>query len=167
VDPSTDLSGSGSTDSPTLRGNHDNLLFSLKRSIRSTDHFSEVEEYFDGDISLQLQIGGRQLDKASTNRMGDFNAILDFPPAPKLGPLMKLIPEKATPAELNGEKLFERDAASAIRPRSPPDNLMSHCMSKGLSRGRKDGPKPFFPAGHPRFTTLLPRQSTSDAGRYC
>ena len=84
-------------DTPTLRGNHNNLLFSSRRSIRSTDHFAEVEEYFDGDISLQPQIGGRQLDRPSTNRMGDFNSIIAWPPAPKLDRFGRLIASKASP----------------------------------------------------------------------
>jgi len=44
------------------------------------------------------------------SRMGDFNSILDCPRAPKLGPLGKLIPTKATTAELRGEKLFYGNA---------------------------------------------------------
>ena len=43
------------------------------------DHFAEVEEYFDGDTTLLAAIGGRDLQKAQTNHIGDFNAILDFP----------------------------------------------------------------------------------------
>ncbi|MGH7227544.1 MAG: cytochrome C, partial [Gemmataceae bacterium] len=101
------------TDTPTLRGNHNNLVFSSKRSIRSTVHFSEVEEYFDGDIALQLQVGGRQLDRPSTNRMGDFNSIVGWPPAPKLDRFGKLIAAKATAAELRGEVLFHGKAKCA------------------------------------------------------
>jgi cytochrome c peroxidase len=97
-------------DTPTLRGNHNNLVFSSRRSIRSTNHFAEVEEYFDGDIALQPQIGGRQLDRVSTNRMGDFNSIIGWPPAPKLDRFGKLIPSKATAAELRGEALFHGKA---------------------------------------------------------
>jgi hypothetical protein len=97
-------------DTPTLRGNHNNLLFSSRRAIRSMDHFSEVEEYFDGDITLQPQIGGRQLDRRSTNVMGDFNAIIGWPPAPKLDRFGKLIQSKASPAELRGEQLFNGKA---------------------------------------------------------
>ena len=93
-------------DTPSLRGNYNMQLLSSRRSIRATDHFAEVEEYFDGDISLQPQLGGRQLDKVSTNRMGDFNAIIAWPPAPKLDRYGRLIPAKATPAELRGESLF-------------------------------------------------------------
>src|SRR5262249_16185903 len=71
------------------------------------------EEYFDGDITLQPQIGGRQLDRPTTNRMGDFNSIIAWPPAPKLDRFGKLIPEKATGSELRGDKLF------TTKPQSP------------------------------------------------
>jgi cytochrome c peroxidase len=81
-------------DTPTMRGNFNLMQLSSKRSIRSMDHFSEVEEYFDGDPGLMQAIGPRGAQRQITNRMGDFNAILDFPPAPKLGPMMKLIREK-------------------------------------------------------------------------
>jgi cytochrome c peroxidase len=128
-------------DTPSLRGNHSNLLFSLKRSIRSTDHFAEVEEYFDGDIALQPQIGGRQLDKASTNRMGDFNSIIGFPPAPKLDRFGRLDPEKATPAELRGEKVFHTKArCAACHP--PPfylDNQMHDLRIEEFYPGRAEG----------------------------
>src|SRR6185369_7408248 len=93
-------------DTPTLRGNNTFLLYSLRRSIRSVDHFAEVEEYFDGDIGLAQQIGGREFNKGTTNVMGDFNAIIGFPPAPKLDRYGRLIPARATEAELRGEKLF-------------------------------------------------------------
>ena len=45
-------------------------------------------------------IGPRAVKREVSNRMGDFNAIIDNPPAPKLAPLMRLIPSKATEAEL-------------------------------------------------------------------
>ena len=93
-------------DTPTMRGNYAMLIFSSKRSIRSMDHFAEVEEYFDGDTTMLAAIGGRDLEKPQTNHVGDFNSIIDFPPAPKLDPTNHLIPDKATPAELRGEKLF-------------------------------------------------------------
>jgi cytochrome c peroxidase len=93
-------------DTPSLRGNYAFLLFSSKRSIRTLDHFAEVEEYFAGDTALLAAIGGRNLQKSQTNHMGDLNAILDFPPAPKLDAMNRLIPEKATPSELRGEALF-------------------------------------------------------------
>ncbi len=93
-------------DTPSLRGNNVMQLFSLKRSIRSLDHFAEVEEYFDGDIGLAQQIGGREFNRGTTNVMGDFNSIIGFPPAPKLDRFGHLIPGKATESELRGERLF-------------------------------------------------------------
>ncbi|MCK6482739.1 MAG: cytochrome C [Phycisphaerae bacterium] len=98
-------------DTPTLRGNYNLMLFSSKRSIRSMDHFAEVEEYFDGDVGgLGQPIGLANRQRQLTNRMGDFNAIIDFPPAPKLGPLMRLIPSLCSEQELRGEGLFHGKA---------------------------------------------------------
>ncbi len=103
-------------DTPTMRGNFNLMQLSLKRSIRSLDHFCEVEEYFDGDPGLMQAIGPRGVQRQITNRMGDFCAIIDNPPAPKLGPLMRLIPSKASPAELRGETLFHGKAKCADVP---------------------------------------------------
>lgn len=128
-------------DTPSLRGNFSNHVFSLKRSIRSTDHFAEVEEYFDGDISLQPQIGGRQLDKVSTNRMGDFNSIIDYPPAPKLDRFGRLDPAKGTAAELRGEALFN-GKAQCVRCHPAPyytDDAMHDLRVEEFYRGRAEG----------------------------
>ncbi len=128
-------------DTPTLRGNHNNQLFSSRRSIRSTDHFAEVEEYFDGDISLQPQIGGRQLDRASTNRMGDFNSIIAWPPAPKLDRLGRLIPAKATASELRGEALFHGKAKCSVCHPAPTfiDDRMHDLRVEEFYPGRAEG----------------------------
>jgi cytochrome c peroxidase len=128
-------------DTPTLRGNNVSLLYSLKRSIRSVDHFSEVEEYFDGDISLQLQLGGRQLDKVSTNRMGDFNSIIAFPPAPKLDQFGRLDPSRATASELRGEQLFFGKAKCAECHAAPyyTDNSMHDLCVENYYCGRAEG----------------------------
>ena len=133
-------------DSPSLRGNYLNEVFSLKRSIRSTDHFAEVEEYFDGDISLQPQVGGRQLDKVSTNRMGDFNSIIDFPPAPKLDRMGRLEPRKATEAELRGEALFHGKArcAGCHPPPHYTDNTLHDLRVEEFYPGRAEGPAKTF-----------------------
>jgi cytochrome c peroxidase len=129
------------TDTPSLRGNHSNLLFSSRRSIRSTDHFAELEEYFDGDIALQLQVGGRQLDRPSTNRMGDFNSIIGWPPAPKLDRFGRLIAAKATAAELRGEALFHGKAKCTVC-HPPPfylDNQMHDLRVEEFYPGRAEG----------------------------
>ena len=128
-------------DTPSIRGNHVNEIFSLKRSIRSLDHFAEVEEYFDGDISLQPKIGGRQLDKVSTNRMGDFQSIVAFPPAPKLDRFGRLDPAKATASELRGETLFFGKAKCAACHQAPYyiDNTMHDLKIEQFHVGRAEG----------------------------
>lgn len=129
-------------DTPSLRGNFNLMLFSSKRSIRSLDHFSEVEEYFDGDPGLMQAIGPRGVQKQISNRMGDFNAILDFPPAPKLGPLYRLLPEKSSTAELRGEKLF-RGKAQCVACHSGPAFVDDYMHDLGVERfykGRPEGP---------------------------
>ena len=129
-------------ETPSLRGNYNMMQFSSKRSIRSMDHFSEIEEYFDGDPGMQQAIGPRAVKREVTNRMGDFNAIIDFPPAPKLGPLYKLIPEKATARELRGEKLFHGKAECATCHYGPAftDDYMHDLQVERFYKGRPEGP---------------------------
>ena len=130
-------------DTPSLRGNYSMLIFSSKRGIRGMDHFSEVEEYFDGDTAMLAAIGGRNLEKAQTNHMGDFNSIIDFPPAPKLDALNRLIPEKSTASELRGEKIFNgkglcfqcHPAANQFQ-----DNSMHDLKVERFYPGRPEGP---------------------------
>ena len=112
------------------------------RSIRSLDHFAEVEEYFDGDPGLMQAIGPRSQQRQVTNRMGDFNAIIDFPPAPKLGPLMRLVPAKATPAELRGEELFHGKAQCVQCHYGPAftDDYMHDLRMERFYAGRPEGP---------------------------
>jgi hypothetical protein len=135
------------TDTPTLRGNFNLMQLSSKRSIRSMDHFAEVEEYFDGDPGLMQAIGPRAAQRQVTNRMGDFNAIIDHAPAPKLGPLMKLIPSKATAAELRGEKLFHGKAQCVTCHNGPAfvDDYMHDLQVERFYTGRPEGPIKTFP----------------------
>jgi cytochrome c peroxidase len=134
-------------DTPTLRGNNTSLMYSLRRSIRSVDHFAEVEEYFDGDIGLAQQIGGREFNKGTTNVMGDFNAIIAFPPAPKLDRYGRLIPSKATEAELRGEKLFFGKANCSTCHTAPyyTDNQMHDLRLEDFYLGRAEGWVKTFP----------------------
>lgn len=134
-------------DTPTMRGNFNLMQLSSKRSIRSLDHFAEVEEYFDGDPGLQQALGPRGAQRQITNRMGDFNAILDNPPAPKLGPLMKLIRSKATARELRGEKLFHGKAQCAKCHYGPAfvDDYMHDLKVERFYKGRPEGPIKTFP----------------------
>jgi cytochrome c peroxidase len=130
-------------DTPSMRGNYSFLLLSSKRSIRSMDHFGEVEEYFDGDTTMLAAIGGRTLQRGISNHIGDFNAIIDFPPAPKLDALNRLIPEKASAAELRGEKLFNGKAMCATcHPAAQQfqDNSMHDLKVERFYDGRPEGP---------------------------
>jgi cytochrome c peroxidase len=134
-------------DTPSMRGNFNLMQLSSKRSIRSMDHFAEVEEYFDGDPGLMQALGPRGAQKQITNRMGDFNSIIDFPPAPKLSPLMRLYPEKATASELRGEALF-LGKAKCIQCHSGPafvDDYLHDLQVERFYVGRPEGPIKTFP----------------------
>ena len=134
-------------DTPTMRGNYNLMQLSSKRSIRSMDHFAEVEEYFDGDPGMQQSIGPRAVKREVTNRMGDFNSIIDYPPAPKLNPLMRLIPELATEQELRGEELFHGKAQCAKCHYGPAfvDDYMHDLRVERFYVGRPEGPIKTFP----------------------
>jgi cytochrome c peroxidase len=134
-------------DTPTLRGNFNLMQLSSKRSIRSMDHFAEVEEYFDGDPGLMQAIGPRSQQRQVTNRMGDFNAIIDVPPAPKLSPLSKLHPARATPAELRGEKVFHGKGQCATCHYGPAfvDDYLHDLQVERFYGGRPEGPIKTFP----------------------
>jgi cytochrome c peroxidase len=79
--------------------------------------------------------------------MGDFNAILDYPPAPKLDPLMRLVPSKATASELRGEALFH-GRAQCVRCHDGPsfvDDYMHDLQVERFYAGRPEGPIKTFP----------------------
>ncbi len=134
-------------DTPTMRGNFNLMQLSSKRSIRSMDHFAEVEEYFDGDPGMQQAIGPRAAQRTVTNRMGDFNSIIDLPPAPKLTPLMKLDPKLATEAELRGEAIFRGKGQCATCHYGPSfvDDAMHDLRVERFYVGRPEGPIKTFP----------------------
>lgn len=134
-------------DTPSMRGNYNLLQLSSKRSIRSMDHFAEVEEYFDGDPGLMQALGPRGAQRQITNRMGDFNAILDFPPAPKLGPLGKLRRELASAAELRGESLFWGKGQCSQCHHGPAftDDYLHDLQVERFYQGRPEGPIKTFP----------------------
>ena len=132
---------------PSMRGNYNLMQLSSKRSIRSMDHFAEVEEYFDGDPGMMQHVGPRAAQRSVTNRMGDFNAIIDFPPAPKLNPLGKLIASKATKQEMLGEQLFFGKAKCGNCHYGPAftDDYMHDLQVDRFYRGRPEGPIKTFP----------------------
>lgn len=97
-------------DIPTLRGVNNQTLFGSQRSLRSVEDFTEFEQraaYFDGDHVIATKKGVNILERGSeVANMAEFQALLDFPPAPKLDTEGRLDPAKATPSELAGQELF-------------------------------------------------------------
>ncbi|MBN1846789.1 MAG: hypothetical protein JW810_13980, partial [Sedimentisphaerales bacterium] len=97
-------------DTPPLRGVNIQRLFGSQRALKSVEDFTEFEQraaYFDGDHVIASKKGINVLDRGSqVHFMAEFQALLDFPPAPKLNVFGKLDPEKASPAELRGQELF-------------------------------------------------------------
>ena len=93
-----------------MRGVSIQRLFGSQRGLKSVEDFTEFEQraaYFDGDHVMAAKKGVNILDRGSqVHFMAEFMAILDFPPAPKLDIYGELDKTKATPAELQGEAIF-------------------------------------------------------------
>ncbi len=146
-------------DTPSLRGVNVQRLFGSQRALKSVEDFTEFEQraaYFDGDPVIAAKKGVNVLDRGSqVHAMAEFQALLDFPPAPKLGWDGKLDPAKASEAELRGQQLFFGKAQCAVC-HVPPyytDNLMHNLrverfFAPRLIAGRMaaaDGPIKTFP----------------------
>jgi cytochrome c peroxidase len=97
-------------ETPALRGVDIQRLFGSQRALKSVEDFTEFEQraaYFDGDHVIAAKKGVNPLERGSqVHFMAEFEDILDFPPAPKLGWDGKLDPAKATAAELHGQEIF-------------------------------------------------------------
>ena len=97
-------------DTPSLRGMFNQQIHGSKRSLRSIEDFTEFEQrtaYFDGDHVLAAKKGVHLPDRASqVAMMAQMQNILDFPPAPKLDPFGRLLPDQATELELKGQEVF-------------------------------------------------------------
>lgn len=129
-------------DTPSLRGVHVARLFGSQRSLKSVEDFTEFEQraaYFDGDPVAAQKKGVTILERGSqVHFMGEFQDLLDFPPAPKLNVLGKLDPKKATPAELRGQELFFGKAQCAICHPAPyyTDNSMHNLRTERFYKPR-------------------------------
>ena len=146
-------------DTPTLRGVNIQRLFGSQRALKSVEDFTEFEQraaYFDGDPVLATKKGVNILERGSqVHFMAEFQALLDFPPAPKLNILGRLNPSLARESELRGEKLFFGKAQCATCHTAPyyTDNLMHNLQVERFFRpqtvnGRMasaDGPIKTFP----------------------
>jgi cytochrome c peroxidase len=146
-------------DTPTLRGVNIQQLFGSQRALKSVEDFTEFEQraaYFDGDPVIATKKGVNILERGSqVHAMAEFQALLDFPPAPKLGIDGKIDPRKGTESEMRGQALFFGKANCASCHPAPyyTDNLMHNLKTERFFKPRMingrmasaDGPIKTFP----------------------
>lgn len=146
-------------DTPSLRGVNIQRLFGSQRALKSVEDFTEFEQraaYFDGDPVIAQKKGVNVLERGSqVHAMAELQALLDFPPAPKLDLLGKLAPSAATEQELRGQELFFGKAQCSVCHPAPyyTDNLMHNLRTERfyepvMINGRQaaaDGPIKTFP----------------------
>lgn len=146
-------------DTPSLRGVNVQRLFGSQRALKTVEDFSEFEQraaYFDGDIVQAAKKGTNVLDRGGqVHLMSEFQALLDFPPAPKLDVFGKLDPAKATEAEMRGQEVFfgKGRCAECHVPPFYTDNLMHDLKTERFFEprmingrmARMDGPIKTFP----------------------
>ncbi len=146
-------------DTPSLRGVNVQRLFGSQRALKSVEDFTEFEQraaYFDGDPVIATKKGVNILERGSqVHFMAEFQALLDFPPAPKLDVFGRLDPDKATEAEQRGEAVFfgKGRCATCHVPPYYTDNLMHNLQTERFYEPRmingryaaSDGPIKTFP----------------------
>jgi len=146
-------------DTPSLRGVNIQRLFGSQRALKTIEDFTEFEQraaYFDGDPVIATKKGINILERGSqVHFMAEFQALLDFPPAPKLDVFGKLNPNKATRAEMRGQAVFfgKGTCAACHTPPYYTDNLMHNLRTERFYKpqminGRyaaADGPIKNFP----------------------
>lgn len=129
----------------SLRGVNIQRLFGSQRALKTVEDFTEFEQraaYFDGDIVLATKKGVNILERASqVHFMSEFQALLDFPPAPKLNVLGRLDRSKASQSEIRGEDLFF-GKANCSQCHTPPyytDNDMHDLAVERFYKPRMEG----------------------------
>src|ERR1700675_4180260 len=117
-------------DTPSLRGVNVQRLFGSQRALKTVEDFTEFEQrgaYFDGIPADAARKGTNVLERGSqVHSMAEFQALLDFPPAPKLNVFGKLNPAKASESEMRAEQIFFGKGQCATCHTAPyyTDNLM-------------------------------------------
>ena len=146
-------------ETPSLRGVNIQRLFGSQRALKSVEDFTEFEQraaYFDGDPVIATKKGVNILDRGSqVHFMAEFEELMDFPPAPKLGIDGMLHPKRASAAELRGQTLFFGKAKCGACHPAPyyTDNLMHNLQAERFYTPRlingmmasADGPIKTFP----------------------
>lgn len=132
-------------ETPSLRGVNIQRLFGSQRALKTVEDFTEFEQraaYFDGDPVIATKKGVNILERGSAAHfMSEFQALLDFPPAPKLNLLGRLNRSKATESEIRGEELFFGKANCAACHQAPfyTDNLMHDLKVERFYQPRMEG----------------------------
>jgi cytochrome c peroxidase len=132
-------------ETPSLRGVFIQRLFGSQRALKSVEDFTEFEQraaYFDGDPVLATKKGVSVLERGSqVHFMGEFQALLDFPPAPKLNVMGRLDKARATESEARGEALFfgKANCSSCHTPPYYTDNLMHDLAVERFYKPRMEG----------------------------
>jgi len=146
-------------ETPSLRGVNIQRLFGSQRALKSVEDFTEFEQraaYFDGDPVTATKKGVNILDRGSqVHDMAEFEELLDFPPAPKLGIDGMLNPRVASQAEMRGQGVFFGKAKCGACHPAPyyTDNLMHNLQTERFYKPRTingmmasaDGPIKTFP----------------------
>ncbi len=146
-------------DTPSLRGNGNQRLFGSQRALKTIEDFTEFEQraaYFDGDPVIATKKGVNILERGSqVHFMAEFQALLDFPPAPKLAWDGRLDPRKAGEAELRGQEVFfgKGKCSTCHTPPYYTDNLMHNLQVERFFKEKTvngrlasaDGPIKTFP----------------------
>jgi cytochrome c peroxidase len=146
-------------ETPSLRGVNVQRLFGSQRALKSVEDFTEFEQraaYFDGDPVIAQKKGVNILERGSqVHFMAELQALLDFPPAPKLGIDGKLDPTQAAGAEMRGQELFFGKARCADCHPAPyyTDNTLHNLRVERFYKPRlvngmmasADGPIKTFP----------------------
>ncbi len=105
-------------DTTSLRGMFNQQIHGSNRSLRSVEDFTEFEQrtaYFNGDHVSATRKGANLPDRTNqVAMMAQMQNIIDFPPAPKLDPLGRLDPSRATEQELAGEQVFMGKGRCAV-----------------------------------------------------
>jgi len=123
-------------ETPALRGVNIQRLFGSQRALKTVEDFTEFEQraaYFDGDPVIATKKGVNVLERGSqVYFMAEFQELLDFPPAPKLGWDGKLDPAKATPTEMHGQEVFfgKGQCSSCHQPPYYTDNTMHNLQAE-------------------------------------
>jgi cytochrome c peroxidase len=146
-------------DTPSLRGVNIQRLFGSQRALKTVEDFTEFEQraaYFDGDPVIATKKGVNPLERGSqVHFMSEFQELLDFPPAPKLGIDGKLDPRKASEVEMRGQAVFfgKGQCATCHTPPYYTDNTMHNLKLERFFKAQTingrmtsgDGPIKTFP----------------------